>query len=244
MAEQQGDGAEYSQWKGWGSDHTFGQFTPGDRDYYRRELRTATSIGRPVRDVLEVGFGDGEFLGYGRDAGWNVLGTELSDYQVQAGRRAGFDVHPSSHVETLADASLDLIVLFDVLEHIEQEEIVEFLGRLGSKLRPDGRMLLRYPNADTWLGNALQFGDPTHVTQIGYYKMTYFAEAAGLEIVQYRAPVRRGFRSSLVHGLHRATAGPVIAVSAAITKALYYPGTPLVLSSVNAVCTLGVRRSA
>jgi 2-polyprenyl-3-methyl-5-hydroxy-6-metoxy-1,4-benzoquinol methylase len=244
MAEQQGDGAEYSQWKGWGSQHTFGQFTAGDRDYFRRELRSATDIGRPVRDVLEVGFGDGSFLGYGREQGWAMIGTELSDVQVEAGRQAGFEVHPSVYVETLAEASLDLIVLFDVLEHIEQDDIVAFLTRLRSKLRPDGRMLLRYPNADTWLGNALQFGDPTHVTQIGYFKMTYFAEAAGLEILQYRAPVRRGFRSSLVHGLHRLTAGPIVAVSAALRKALYYPGTPIVLSSVNAVCTVGVRRGA
>ncbi|MDZ4046021.1 MAG: class I SAM-dependent methyltransferase [Rhodoglobus sp.] len=241
MAEHEGDGAEYSQWKGWGSQHTFGQYTPGDADYYRRELRTATAIGRPVRDVLEVGFGDGAFLGYGRDQGWTMIGTELSTIQVEAGRRAGFDVHDSGHVEAIDDTSVDLIVLFDVLEHIEQDDIVGFLSGLRSTLRPDGRMLLRYPNADTWLGNALQYGDPTHVTEIGYYKMTYFAEAAGLEILEYRAPVRRGFRSSVVHGLHRLTAGPVIAASAAVKKALYYPGTPLVLSSVNAVCTVGVR---
>ncbi|MGX5679855.1 class I SAM-dependent methyltransferase [Schumannella luteola] len=244
MADRQNDGAEYSQWKGWGSAHRFGQFTPGDADYFRRELRTATAIGRPVRDVLEVGFGDGAFLGFAASAGWTVTGTELSEVQVEAGRAAGFDVHPSRAVDSFAEASFDLIVLFDVLEHIEQDEIVDFLAGLRSRLRPDGRMLLRYPNADTWLGNALQHGDPTHVTEIGYYKMTYFAEAAGLEVVQYRAPVRRGFRSSLVHGLHRLTAGPIIATSAAITKALYYPGTPIVLSSVNAVCTLGVRRGA
>ncbi|MDO7882556.1 class I SAM-dependent methyltransferase [Salinibacterium soli] len=244
MADRQGDDAAYSRWKGWGSTHRFGQFTAGDADYYRRELRTATAIGRPVADVLEVGFGDGAFLGYGRSQGWRMTGTELSSVQVAAGLEAGFDVHPSTALDSFAESSFDLIVLFDVLEHLEQDTIVDFLSQLRSLLRPDGRMLLRYPNVDTWLGNALQYGDPTHVTQIGYYKMTYFAEAAGLEVLRYRGPVRRGFRTSIVHGLHRLTAGPLIAVSAAFVKALYYPGTPIVLTSVNSVCTVGVRRDA
>lgn len=230
--------AQYSQWKGWGGEHRFGSFTPGDADYFARELRTA-SAGHAITDVLEVGFGDGVFIGYAASRGWKVTGTELSDFQVSLGREAGYDVHSPDYVNELADASLDLIVAFDVLEHIPQDDVVSFLTTLASKLRPDGRMLLRYPNADSSLGNPLQYGDPTHVTEIGYFKMTYFAESSGLRILGYRAPVRRGFRSSVIHGLHRITAGPIIAVSAAFKKALYFPGMPIVLSSYNAVCTLG-----
>jgi len=238
VATEASSDAQYSQWKGWGTDNSFGQLGPGDADYFTRELRDATA-GHDVRDVLEVGFGDGHFLGYAKSRGWNVLGTELSEHQVALGRAAGYDVHAPSYVDEVAEASLDLIVAFDVLEHIEQHEIIAFLSNLASKLRPDGRMLLRYPNADSAISNPLQYGDPTHVTHIGYFKMTYFAEAAGLTILNYRAPVRRGFRSSVIHGLHRITAGPVIAVSGAVKRALYFPGTPIVFSSYNAVCTLG-----
>lgn len=237
---ERADGANYSQWKGWGGDHTFGQFTPGDDDYFSRELRSATK-GHSVADVLEVGFGDGSFLGYGRARGWRIAGTELSEHQVQRGVVAGYDVHAPEWVDTVPAESLDLIVAFDVLEHIPQDEIIDFLTHLASKLRPDGTMLLRYPNADSWLSNPLQHGDPTHVTEIGYFKMTYFAESSGLGILAYRAPVRRGFRSSLIHGLHRMIAGPIIATAAATRKALYFPGMPIVLSSHNAVCTLGRR---
>lgn len=238
MAATDSTDAQYSQWKGWGGEHPFGEFTAGDADYFTRELRNATAR-HTVTDVLEVGFGDGSFLGYAAARGWNVIGTELSDVQVTLGRAAGYNVHTPDYVDGLAEESLDLIVAFDVLEHIPQDDVVGFLSSLASKLRPEGRMLLRYPNSDTWLGNPLQHGDPTHVTEIGYLKMTYFAESSGLRILNYRAPVRRGFRSSVVHGLHRITAGPIIAVSAAVKKALYFPGMPIVLSSHNAVCTLG-----
>ena len=238
MATEDSTGAQYSQWKGWGGDHAFGSFTPGDADYFAREVRNATA-GHTVTDVLEVGFGDGTFLGYGKSRGWTMTGTELSQFQVSLGTAAGYDVYTPDYVDSLAEASLDLIVAFDVLEHIPQDNVIDFLSNLASKLRPEGRMLLRYPNSDTWLGNPLQHGDPTHVTEIGYYKMTYFAESSGLRILNYRAPVRRGFKSSFVHGLHRITAGPIIALSAGLKKALYFPGMPIVLSSFNAVCTLG-----
>ena len=229
---------EYSAWKGWNENSGFGSCPPGEVDYFTRELKEAVASSVPVRDVLEVGFGNGEFLGYCASRGWNVQGTELSDLQVQIGTDAGFSVHGVDYVAEIPDHSLDLIAAFDVLEHIPQEMAIDFLSELSAKLRPTGAMVLRYPNADSPLSNPLQNGDPTHVMQIGYYKMTYLASQSGLEIVAYRGPVRRGFKSSAIHGLHRLTAGPIITVSAALKKALYFPGMPIVLSSHDAVCVL------
>ena len=239
MSEGPATTDSYSQWKGWVTDGSFGRLARGDADYFTRELREAVGTHRTVADVLEVGFGDGVFLSYARDRGWKVVGTELSEVQVAAAREAGFDAHGPDHVATMPTESIDLIVAFDVLEHIPQDAIIEFLQSLTDRLRPGGRILLRYPNADSWLSNPLQHGDPTHVTQIGYYKMTYFAESAGLRIVRYRGPRRRGFASSIVHGVHRLVATPIIAVAAAVTKGLYFPGEPFVFSSHNAVCVLG-----
>lgn len=229
----------YSQWKGWATDGSFGRLGRGDADYFTREIREAVGTHRTVSDVLEVGFGDGVFLSYARDRGWKVVGTELSDVQIAAAREAGFDAHGPDYVAEMPKECVDLIVAFDVLEHIPQDDVVGFLSGLAERLRPGGRILLRYPNADTWLSNPLQHGDPTHVTEIGYYKMTYFAEAAGLRIVRYRGPRRRGFATSVIHGVHRIVAAPVIGLAAAITKGLYFPGEPFVLSSHNAVCVLG-----
>lgn len=239
MSDASETGASYSHWKGWATEGSFGRLGRGDADYFTRELREAEGHNRPVRDVLEVGFGDGVFLSYARGRGWTVVGTELSEVQRDAARDAGFDAHGPEHVAEMAPESIDLIVAFDVLEHIPQDAIIGFLTELRLLLRPGGRMLLRYPNADSWLSNPLQHGDPTHVTEIGYHKLTYFAEESGLRIVRYRGPRRRGFRTSVIHGIHRLVAAPVIGISAAIAKGLYFPGEPYVLSSHNAVCVLG-----
>jgi len=232
------DTAAYSAWKGWDDTAGFGVVAKGDKAYFDRELR---NVRNPVVDVLEIGFGSGGFLAHCRSKGWNVTGTELSPEQVAAGRAAGFKVHLAEALAELPERSFDLVAAFDVLEHIPESDAVAFLGLLASKTRLGGAILLRYPNADTWLGNVFQYGDPTHVSEIGHYKMQYLADVAGLEIVAYRAPTRRGFRTSAIHGLHAITAGVIAKGIALVQKALYFPGLRVVLSSSNVVCVLSPR---
>ncbi|CAN5209962.1 hypothetical protein BH11ACT4_BH11ACT4_01810 [soil metagenome] len=225
----------YTDWKSW--NEGFGAIAKGDLDYFTRELR-GIARHRPPQDVLEIGFGNGAFLAYCRSQGWPVIGTELSAAQVRSGREADFDVYLSDETSAFGDRSFDLIAAFDVLEHIPPADSVNFLADLAGRLRPGGHLFLRYPNADTWLGNPHQNGDPTHVNAIGYHKMSFLAHGAGLRIVEYRAPVRRGFSTSMIHGIHSMTAGPLISVLAGIQKGLYFPGLPYVLSSPNVVCVL------
>lgn len=235
------DTAAYSSWKGWDDVEQFGVLGKGDSALFNRELR---DVAGPIRDVLEIGFGSGGFLAYCRSKGWSVTGTELSPEQVAAARAAGYQVELAEALAGLPERSFDLVAAFDVLEHIPESESVQFLSLLASKARIGGSVLLRYPNADSWLGNAHQYGDPTHVTAIGYYKLQYLAARADLDIVAYRAPSRRGFRTSLIHGLHAVTAGVVVKAIAGLQKALYFPGVPLVLSSSNVLCVLTPRDTA
>jgi 2-polyprenyl-3-methyl-5-hydroxy-6-metoxy-1,4-benzoquinol methylase len=238
-SEQPIDTASYSEWKGWTQPGVFGRPERGDTAYYSRELR---DIPHPINDVLEVGFGSGTFLAYCRSQGWSVTGTELSPEQVALAQGAGFAARLADQVDQLPDGSFDLIAAFDVFEHIPERDSITFLTVLASKLRPSGAILLRYPNADTWLSNPFQYGDPTHVTAIGYHKMQYFAANAGLDIRAYRAPTRRGFRTSLIHGAHLMTAGVLVKLIAGLQKVLYFPGVPLVMSSSNVLCVLAPRR--
>jgi hypothetical protein len=226
----------YADWKGWGPED-FGRMSRGDADYFTRETRGLVRPGSVIR-VLEVGFGNGVFLSYCRSRGWDVTGTELLPELVEIARAAGFAAHPADELPSLPDGEFDLIIALDVFEHIPPEQSVGFLQTVATKLAVDGALLLRFPNADTWIGNPLQYGDVTHVNAIGALKMQYYAEAAGLRLISYRASRRRRFKTSLIHGLHAYTAGIAIKVIAGISKALYFPDLRVVLSSSSVVCVL------
>ncbi len=230
--------AAYVEWKGWGTPDGFGALLAGESDYFAHELRDLRRVGTQVTDVLEIGYGNGSFLSYCRSRGWNVVGTELSPELVTAGIDAGFDVHSADQLESIADRSFDLVVAFDVLEHIPQDAMADFLSTLSSKVRVGGALFLRFPNADSWLGNAMQNGDPTHLTAIGYLKMVYFAQRSALEIVRFRGARRKGFSTSAIHGIYRIVAVPLITLVALIARGLYFPDLPVVLSTSNVVCIL------
>jgi len=234
--------SDYVEWKGWVDQTPFGHLTAGEAAYFSSELKNVDLRPDGNWDVLEIGYGNGSFLAYCRSKGWNVTGTELDAGLVQAGIDSGYEVFPADRVTELEGRSFDLIAVFDVLEHIPQEVVPGFLVELSRLLSDGGRMLFRFPNADSWLGNPLQNGDPTHVTAIGYLKMTFFALQSGLEVVSFRGARRHGFATSFANGIYALVAGPVIAISAAIKRALYFPGLPVVLSTSNVVCV--VRRAS
>jgi SAM-dependent methyltransferase len=241
MSEDPGADSAYVAWKGWVNDTPFAQLDRGERQYFASEMRGTIRGGLSIHDVLEVGYGNGAFLAYGRGQGWNMSGTELDPDLVAAGRAAGYDVYAADHLGAFEDGSFDLITLFDVLEHIPQDDIVGFLELLARKLRAGGQIVMRFPNADSWLGNPMQYGDPTHVTAIGYLKMTYFALQGSLEIVSFTGAKRHGFATSLAHGIYGITVGPLVRLGAAVQRVILFPSLPIVLYASNIVCVVRVR---
>ena len=227
--------ARYVAWKGWGAD--FGTLARGDAAHFTRELRGAVK-GKTIRRVLEIGYGNGVFLAYAKSKGWQVTGTELQPELVTLAVRAGYDALSADAVDSLPDGEFDLIAAFDVFEHIPPDESIGFLKALAKKLTPTGTIILRFPNADSWLGSPLQNGDVTHVNAIGVFKLGYYASESGLEVSSIRAESRRGFETSALHGVFKYTAGVLINITAGITKLLYFPRTPVVLSTSNVVSVL------
>jgi 2-polyprenyl-3-methyl-5-hydroxy-6-metoxy-1,4-benzoquinol methylase len=238
VKENKSDTAAYSEWKGWGTQVEFGRLTSGDAQYYTKELREVLRSNSPIRDVLEVGFGNGLFLAFGRSLGWTVTGTELSPELVEEAKSAGYSAHDAGFLSKLPDNSFDLICAFDVFEHVPESESVEFLQAIAAKLRPGGFIVLRFPNADSPLGNPFQYGDPTHVNAIGSLKLAYYAARAHLIVTAFRASSRRSFRTSFVHGVNATVVGPLLDFGAFLRRLVYFPGLRVVLSASNVVCVL------
>lgn len=186
-------GDSYIAWKGL-SREGFGELSPRDRALFDREMRAllGTRIDEKLR-VLELGFGVGAFLAYARGRGWDAIGTEVADELVKSAHENGFDAVHADDLAKLPAGQFDMIAGFDVIEHIPQAAIIPLFRQLRALLRPGGAIFLRFPNADSWLGNQNFCGDPTHVTQMGHFKLDYFCQRSGLSIAALRREARLGF---------------------------------------------------
>ncbi|HEU5294612.1 MAG TPA: class I SAM-dependent methyltransferase [Burkholderiaceae bacterium] len=169
----------YAQWKGW-EESGFGRFSECEARYYRWHVNRAIAGGAPRR-VLEIGFGNGSFLGYGRTRGWEMTGIEISPELRARAERAGFSV--AADIDSLAgQAPFDLLVLFDVLEHVEADQLIAFMHKLRALITTDGVILLRVPNGDSPFGGRHQHGDLTHRVMIGEIMLQQVAAACDLRV--------------------------------------------------------------
>lgn len=105
-------------------------------------IRTISPGGR----LLEVGCSAGHFLAKARDAGYDAFGIEMN---TAAGEYAkshyGLNVEVGSIMDiNLPEHFFDLIVLFDVFEHLTGP--VACLEKLFSALLPGGHIVIRVPN--------------------------------------------------------------------------------------------------
>ncbi len=91
------------------------------RQRARRLQRFIARRGARKGRVLDVGCGQGTFLRLLKREGWEVLGTELSEKQARRAVEAGLPVTIGDVQEgQFPPASLDLITLWEVIEHLRQ----------------------------------------------------------------------------------------------------------------------------
>ncbi len=97
--------------------------------------------------VLDVGCSTGTFAGALREAGFDVLASDISaDACAEAARELGEDRVFCGPVEMIADqlaGSLDAITMMDVIEHFA--DVVSPLRAMHRMLRPGGILFLRTP---------------------------------------------------------------------------------------------------
>jgi 2-polyprenyl-3-methyl-5-hydroxy-6-metoxy-1,4-benzoquinol methylase len=116
-----------------------------------RLLRQVRRIVRGQR-LVEIGGGTGKF---GLDAihqGWEYTNYDISETAVRFCRRLGLDARTFVPTDPppLEPGSIDLIVMWEVLEHLWH--VRQYLDMIRVALRPGGALLLSTPNyhAPVW----------------------------------------------------------------------------------------------
>jgi SAM-dependent methyltransferase len=233
--EPSGADANYTVWKSWDSTQ-FGHISRLDQAYFDAEFRFVPQ--RAKVSVLEIGFGHGAFMSYARTKRqWQITGIEINNIEMEAAASADYRVVRS--IDDLPSAEcFDLIVAFDVFEHLEVEVLSALLVKIARRLAPRGYLLARFPNGDSPFGLSNQHGDHTHKTVITRSKLTQLALPAGLVIETYRgekAPVLCGQPMFM---LQRCIANPVRAFLDVVIAALFLPTKRIPYSAQNAVAVL------
>jgi SAM-dependent methyltransferase len=182
--------SSYVKWKDWQAGN-FGRYGLEDALYYARELKASGVPSVSGLRIGELGYGNGGFAGWVQRAGGYWLGKEALPELQKRAVEAGFDVvAPEVDFATVSgSANLDLMVAFDVIEHMELDAIRSFLRETREALKTGGLLLLRSPSGDSPFSGAMHYGDLTHRTILGSSAVRQLAMESGLEVCQVRPPV-------------------------------------------------------
>lgn len=222
----------YLDWKCWGD--SFGILDSCTRRYYDLELKKIEKDFRSQNiRVLEIGFGNGGFLTYALERGWDIEGTEINDNLLTIAKNKGFKVYDS--IDYLENNVFDLIVAFDVLEHIHPDEIIGFIARVKNKIKKGGFFIARFPNGDSPIGMRSQNGDITHQNMIGVEKIFQISKICNFNVCFLSGSVELVVMETLKKTIHKICVYPIKKIINILFKFIYFPTSPSFFSSENLV---------
>jgi SAM-dependent methyltransferase len=140
-----------------------------------RALRRLPHPGRAL-DIGAAGGGNTRVL---KRRGWAPVALEYNVEGAEVAAERGLDViRADARALPLADASLDLVVAFDVLEHIDEDDAAA--AEICRTLRPGGTALIAVPcDMRLWSAHDVAVG---HVRRYTRESLTAVVEKAGLVI--------------------------------------------------------------
>lgn len=145
--------------------HGMQPFNPLTTSRYMELLRKFEGY-RSTGRLLDVGYGNGQFLVAARDMGWHAAGTELSEVAHQHARELGLEVFLGDlHEAKFPEESFDVVRMEEVIEHLPDP--VDSLKEVRRVLRPGGVLYLTTPNFNSLnqllLGASWSVFDPGHL---------------------------------------------------------------------------------
>ena len=117
--------------------------------------------------ILDIGCGNGALLRFAQEAGYHRLaGVDRSPEQVQAAHQHGLTFVRQGELiaslRAMPAASQDVLLAFDVLEHLHKQEVCDLLAEAFRVLAPNGRIIIHVPNGESPFFGRIRYGDFTH----------------------------------------------------------------------------------
>jgi len=220
----------YEVSQGWNAEN-FSKFSSDQENYFNAEVLPLMPLAGTSTKVMDIGFGNGSFLGWAKSKGYACTGLEVNERLVKRALDAGFPaVTDFSQIGACEHHVFQVITAFDVLEHIRREDLVNFLNGVRSICSSDAVVILRFPNGDNPFSLFMQNGDITHQTWIGRGMLRQLAQLAGFDVASLRPPVIPTNRSSLNRRVSVALGKPSRWAIAKVISGLFMGGAEISLS--------------
>lgn len=154
--------------------------------------------------VLDLGCGNGVLLLAARGEGYrNLQGVDGSAEQVAVAHQIGIpEVRQGDLFAELAAAqaaSTDVVIAYDVIEHLTKQDLLRVAGEVRRVLKPDGRWIIHAPNAESPFFGRIRYGDFTHELAFTRLSLSAVLRAAGFAqvVCAEDAPVPHGLKSAV-----------------------------------------------
>ena len=138
--------------------------------------------------VVDLGCGRGEWLKLLKENGYNGLGVDLNEEflktcEANEIKTAHMDV--LAYLKTLPSESVKLLTSFQLIEHLNTNQIIELFREMGRVLREDGMIILETPNpVNVNVGAGSFYVDPTHKRQVHPELLKFFARENQFEDIE------------------------------------------------------------
>jgi 2-polyprenyl-3-methyl-5-hydroxy-6-metoxy-1,4-benzoquinol methylase len=166
----------------WGGRDKEALVTQQKHAHFTPHLKRISEVKNPGSKLLDLGCAKGDFVQMSLNAGYDSHGIELSEHSAKiAADKVGADrIENCTLLDTaLPQKSLDVITMFDFLEHVPN--LQETLQMVSSLLKDDGILYLVTPDSGS-LSYKLMGGRWWHFKQ----EHLYYFNSANLQILLKR----------------------------------------------------------
>lgn len=202
----------------------------GNRAPYLRAFVRAHFPRQRTARIVDLGCGTGALLDALQAEGYtNLEGVDDSPSQVRSATHPGVcrgDL--LQFLDSQGDATVDVVVTFDVIEHLPREILLVLGASVRRVLRPGGRWIVHAPNAAGIFGGRVRYADLTHEQAFTADSLHQLGHRFGFPRVTFHEdrPVPHGVRSLARRILWEALRIPFLLLWAAETGTV----RPVILS--------------